>query len=448
MVSNLYTMSIQLNDDSNDREKEQTKSQRRPKARNASSSRRGSGSHASRSVGRQGSAPSQTYRKLSGGHFQSKDRENSNVKMASNQVRRSSDTCHRKPSFSNRNQSSESLAKTFESDSTDDTKKSEVFANTKNQLQQRSEKFSKEHMPIEIDIDIEQPSVSKKPVDDFTNDPHPALETPLLYFMLRRHPKLLSGIQAFYNFRWDVAYPMQNRIPCSNLLRKIKIILTWSELLLLLPFFGFLIMGTIFSFVDPSVSISGHACRTPLIFAFVTATRNSILTFFLGMPVERAIKYHKLAARLAYFNSLLHTFVAFKYPVTEDSSSNFFAFLFQDTINIGGTMLVFFMTGMIMTALPFIRKRLFELFYLVHITFALFMIVAAFYHTGFLVPVLASLTWGLDVLIRKVYMPFFRYPRKAKLEIISDTVVELSFPKQDGFDFNPVSLRPLFWQRD
>lgn len=100
-------------------------------------------------------------------------------------------------------------------------------------------------------------------------------------------------------------------------------------------------------------------------------------------------------------------------------------------------MLVVVLTIMVASAQPFVRNRVFELFYLVHIVCALGMIICAFFHTGLLVPLLGGLLWGLDLAIRKVYMPFFRYPRKAKLQIISDTVVEMSFPKQQGFDFNP-----------
>jgi predicted ferric reductase len=287
-------------------------------------------------------------------------------------------------------------------------------------------------------IDVEQPTYEPKDKEEcFTNDPHPAMETPLLYFMIRPFPCLLRAILSFYNLRWDISYPLQNRIPCSRLLRKIGIIMTWSDLLLLLPFFIALVAGIVYSTSKASVSISGHLARIPLIFTFVTATKNNILTFFLGIPVERAIKYHKLAARLAYINGLMHTIATFNDPIANADDRKFGPFLFQDSVNGGGTMIMFFMTGMIITALPFIRKRLFELFYFVHVIFAISMMGCAFYHTGIVVPVLGSLTWGLDYIVRKVYMPFYRYPRKATLQIISDSVIELSFPKTDGFDFNP-----------
>jgi hypothetical protein len=164
---------------------------------------------------------------------------------------------------------------------------------------------------------------------------------------------------AFYNLRWDISSLLQNRIPCTKQLRKLKVVITVSELLILLPFFALVITGTIYSLVWPSVSISGQTSRSPLIFTFVTATKNNILTFFFGIPVERAIKYHKLAARISYVNGLLHTFVAFRYPEDRENEDNFFQFLFQDQVNGGGTMLIVFMSGIIVTALPCVRRKFF-----------------------------------------------------------------------------------------
>jgi hypothetical protein len=43
-------------------------------------------------------------------------------------------------------------------------------------------------------------------------------------------------------------------------------------------------------------------------------------------------------------------------------------------------MLMFFTTGKIVTALPQIRRKLFELFYYVHISFAMLMMACAYYH--------------------------------------------------------------------
>lgn len=287
----------------------------------------------------------------------------------------------------------------------------------------------------------------------FPNHPHPALEYPPLYFAIRNCPRLLDMAESFFRIRWRLSYPLQKRIPFSRTLRKLNVFMTIAEMILILPFFAAIIACTVYSFVYPSVSISGHAARTPLIFAFATAMRNSLLTLFLGIPFERALWYHKLSARLAYVNGLMHTYVAYVHPDpvhTDDadvwmppsytapgSDPNFGTFLVANQINTGGTMLVVFITLMIITALPWVRHKTFELFYYLHIIFAATMIICAFFHTGILVPAIGACTWGLDLAIRKIGMAFCRYPRKASVRIISDSVVEVCFPKMDGFDYNP-----------
>ncbi|KAI2501563.1 FAD-binding domain [Fragilaria crotonensis] len=284
----------------------------------------------------------------------------------------------------------------------------------------------------------------------YPNHPHPALEYPPLYFFIRRFPHLLEASKGFFQSRWRMTYPLQQKLPFSRtILRKLNIFITFGELLLILPFIVALLTCTVYSFIHPSVSVSGHASRVPLIFAFVTAMRNSPLTMLLGIPFERAIWYHKLSARLAYVNGLMHTYVSFVHPdpegaealppptSLEGSDPDFGLFLFSDTVNSGGTMLLVFMTLMMVTALPFVRRRVFEVFYYLHVLFVVSMVVCAFFHTGVLVPTLVALTWGVDLVIRKVYMACIRYPRKASVRIISDTVVEVCFPKIDGFDYNP-----------
>jgi predicted ferric reductase len=50
---------------------------------------------------------------------------------------------------------------------------------------------------------------------------------------------------------------------------------------------------------------------------------------------------------------------------------------------------------------------------------------------------LALLTWGVDLFIRSIVMARTRYPREAHLKIISDNVLEVSFPKTAFFAYNP-----------
>ena len=104
-------------------------------------------------------------------------------------------------------------------------------------------------------------------------------------------------------------------------------------------------------------------------------------------------------------------------------------------MNTSGTLLLIVILSMIITALPVIRRTLFELFYYFHIAFAIAMIVCAFYHSGLFVVIIASALWGSDLFIRKVIM-VSRYPRKANIKRLTDTVIELSFPKTENFDYN------------
>lgn len=289
-----------------------------------------------------------------------------------------------------------------------------------------------------------EPPASTADIDDLderTNLPHPMLECPPLYYLLRNYcPAFLESTRSLYKCRWTLAYPLQRRLSLSRSLQKIKLIFTWSEIFLLLPFFACIVAAGLYSFVWPSVSVSGHASRTPLLFAFISAMHNSVLTLILGLPFERAIRYHKLSARIAYINGLLHTYVALRYP--EDSSktpasSNLAVFLTSNDVNLGGTVLVVCMTCIILTALPMVRRRVFELFYFTHQVLCIGMATGAFFHTGILVPLLAGTAWGVDILIRKVLMARRWYPQEADISVVSNTVVEISFPKTKGFAFNP-----------
>jgi ferric-chelate reductase len=99
--------------------------------------------------------------------------------------------------------------------------------------------------------------------------------------------------------------------------------------------------------------------------------------------------------------------------------------------------MMFMVFGITITSLPYFRRRLFEVFYYLHVMFVFGVVCGALSHTGILVPMLVLCTWGVDVFLRSIVMARTLYPQKAKLRILSDTVVELSFPKIRGFDYNP-----------
>jgi hypothetical protein len=126
----------------------------------------------------------------------------------------------------------------------------------------------------------DQPWVIKQ----YPNEPHPLLDYPPLYFLLRNCPSVLETIKAFYQARWRMAYPLQRRVFFSQQLRKLGIFMTWGELILVLPFLAMIVGGIILTFIYPSVFWSGHVARLALIFALATGVRNSIITLLIGLP--------------------------------------------------------------------------------------------------------------------------------------------------------------------
>jgi predicted ferric reductase len=283
------------------------------------------------------------------------------------------------------------------------------------------------------------------------NDPHEALEVPPAYFLLKNFPPLLQGFALFYRLRWKATYPLQKRIPLQcKLCRKANISsVTYGEILWILPFIAILFFGIYTSFMNPNVFLSGHMARLPLAIAIVTASRNSIVTFLFGLPFERCIFYHKLAARLAFINGIFHTFVAYVDPYPgaiygppsnhtfQGDSPNFFLFAFDGRTNISGTCIFLLMAAIIAISLPVIRRRLFEVFQFLHVLFVLGMVCCAFFHSGSFVVILASISYGGDLLVRKVLMASILYPHKAYIKKLTETVLEISFPKTKSINYNP-----------
>lgn len=288
-----------------------------------------------------------------------------------------------------------------------------------------------------MDDKLNDLAVKNTQMDLSPNSPHPAIEYPPLYFILKHFPRILNCMEKFYRIRWELKYPLQRPVFLSKKLRKIGIYVSWGECLIMLPFLLIFIRGLVTSFIYPSVSKSGIVARLPLIICFLTATHNSVLTFLIGIPFERAIRYHKISGYLAFLNGLFHTYVAWVAHKQEAEKDKVLDFASNDQVNMSGTLLLCIILSMILTASPYVRRKAFEVFYYFHIIFAMTMMGCAFYHSGVLVPIFASILWGGDLLFRKLYMARFRYPRKASILQLTDTVIEVRIPKTKGFDYNP-----------
>jgi predicted ferric reductase len=267
--------------------------------------------------------------------------------------------------------------------------------------------------------------------------PYPALEFPPLYFLVRHVPCLLQAIHSFYAFRWWVSYPLQRRVALSRQLHHLHIYMTYGELLLLLPYYIAVVACTLYTFVSPSVKVTGQLCRYTLIAALLFSQRNSFITLFLGIPVDRGIFYHKLAGRVAGVTGILHTAAYGLDPRFRSATQGSTYDLFANPINTSGTLMVMILVAMIISSIGPIRRQMFEVFYFLHLVFAAAFVVCTYFHSGWMVPSVAIATMGLDWFVRSIVMARWRYPKSAKITIMTETVVELTFPKTDKFQYNP-----------
>jgi predicted ferric reductase len=271
-------------------------------------------------------------------------------------------------------------------------------------------------------------------------DSFPALEYPPLYFLLRLLPWLADPIRSLYMFRWRISYPLQRRVVLSRQLRYVGIYMTWGELLLMFPYYVAILCGLIYTIWSPSVAITGKIARYNLMAVLIFCQRNSLVTFLMGVPFDRGLFYHKLAGRVSGVTGLLHTisyFLDVKYHHNHPFAETFCMGAFTGSVNISGSAMFMFIFGIAISSLPCIRRRLFEFFYYLHILFTVAIVVCTFFHSGKLIPIFASCTWGMDLFIRSFVMARFRYPKKAQLKTMGESVIELKFPKNDTFDYNP-----------
>ena len=270
------------------------------------------------------------------------------------------------------------------------------------------------------------------PVQTKPNQAHRALALTLLHYIHTKVPLMRPVIDGLLSARWNiVSYPLQRSIPFTpKLNQRFGIVLTWGEALIALPLFILQLSGIYTSFINSSVSLSDQVSRLPLALCFITASHNSVLGFVLGIPFDRALRYHKTCGYIAFLNGLMHTACVF----LESKHSNDF---FADNPNASGTCLLLMIAAATITSMPVVRQKAFEIFYYSHLLFVASMVICAFYHSGLAIVLIAAIVWFGDLFIRKIFMARYLYPNRAVIHKVTDDMVEISFPKIKEFTYNP-----------
>lgn len=301
------------------------------------------------------------------------------------------------------------------------------------------------------------------------------LDAPFFRIILQPLLPLLRPVMAMiFAIRWQLSRPLQTRVFPSfcplidvPLLRDLPF-LTCGQVMLALPLAIIVVGGYYFTFVAPDVDSSGEYASYAIYATFLTANKtNSVFAFLLGIPFERMIPYHNLASLITIALSCMHGYVAFAYggegddheddhDNSEDHSGddrrldsgddsqygllganpNLGKFLFDGDNNTTGSLLAITMLILVLSSIfPLFRRRFFDLWLWTHILAAICVVIFATMHEVTSILIVAG-WWAIDVVTRYLVMATCLYPHKAKLQLIGDDIVKISFKKPANFSYN------------
>jgi len=184
-----------------------------------------------------------------------------------------------------------------------------------------------------------------------------------------------------------------------------------------------------------------------LLLTFVSSSRNTIINYFLGIPFERAMKWHKALGRLQMTCMWIHmaamlaggTEVGYAWytknhnvPVQVE---------WKNTLNLygsgtnlfAGPIALFFWTLLVVMSLPYFRRQMLETFYFTHINlFFVANIFTVFHARAQVVPYLvpAALLFYIDASIR--FMAKITAVQALEIKVVGENMVKLVL-RQNGF---------------
>eukprot|EP00804_Cyclotella_cryptica_P026232 CCRYP_009796-RC/>CCRYP_009796-RC protein AED:0.05 eAED:0.05 QI:1240/1/1/1/0.85/0.75/8/145/833 len=139
------------------------------------------------------------------------------------------------------------------------------------------------------------------------------------------------------------------------------------------------------------------------LFLVMTATRNSVFTWLIGMTFDQALIYHRFIGRLTVVVSLIHSILHYEQIIDKTS----------EKITVTGLIALSFGVIIFLTSLNYVRRKMFNVFFWSHFSFVGF-IVGMYLHAASARPfILASAAcYGLDKLLGLVWT---QLPRKTTI---------------------------------
>ena len=176
---------------------------------------------------------------------------------------------------------------------------------------------------------------------------------------------------------------------------------------------------------DDGVKGSGEATTFWMALAFLTATRNSPLTFLVGIPFERQLFWHKLFAYVSIGMGLYHGITA----GDGDDRRRLTGRRLDDEEGTATTGWVAqaALIGLGLTSLPPVRRLAFEFFYRMH--WILIFLAAAYsilHHARGFLP--GMIVWFVDVGMRAIVLAHCPCQTPLRVNHLGSGVVKLSWP--------------------
>ncbi|KAK9810903.1 hypothetical protein WJX73_006915 [Symbiochloris irregularis] len=257
------------------------------------------------------------------------------------------------------------------------------------------------------------------------------LETPLPF--LRHMPR------RFYKWRWIALYPLQWRLVSGRT--------TLGEVLLvvLLPMLAAAAAyaaGRDCEAIDSTSAASppsnrgdgadmgqhnscvagtGQVTQIPLVMVWTLACHNSIWTFLVGIPFERALFWHQLMVWISLGLGVYHGVLGQIYDKRDGGT------------RITGWLLEGIMSLLVATSCWPARQILFSWFYRSHWVLFLVSIVVAIVH-GAGAMMVGTAFWAVDVLIRAIYMAGCKHAKVGEVARLPGDVVRITWPREK-FDY-------------
>ena len=284
------------------------------------------------------------------------------------------------------------------------------------------------------------------------------LATPLLSrlfeYLLPTNYNPMQYYPKWTHFRWTYfSYPLQKLVVSK------PVALTAGEIIFMLPliFITFISLAQSLKLDSDEAEKSGGPAGIAAAICIMSASRNSLITFVIGIPFERTLRYHKLFAYVALLTGALHGYHSWAVQdMDEDENededkdedkdedrilnnestrrtysppvSELINFGFKDTTNSSGTIFLAAMLLLLLTSLSPIRRIFWNIFTRLHILGALAAFAGSILHESGSSTAAFGLLFA-DMFLRHAWLSNKVHPKKCKIVSLPGGVMEISFRK-------------------